>query len=268
MRILSFGATDPGKKRANNEDAYLVNDELGLYAVADGVGGNEAGEVASRIAVETIAEAMPDLLGEKDRTPPSEVRSGDVPELSALQEAVLLANRIISEEAATDPCPDRHGNHADGAPPARTNRHSSPISATAVPIFSGRKRLQLTDDHSFVAEQVRSGTLTPEQARTSPYRHMITRALGIDPEAAPDLMKHALQPGDRFLLCTDGLTEMVSDAEIGKILAASSPQEAVQKLMAAANEQGGVDNITAVVVWVRKPDLGLWKEEARQVLTH
>ena len=93
MKILSSGGSDPGKKRSNNEHSYLVNDKLGLYAVADGVGGSEAGEVASRIAVETLAGAMPDLLGDKDRTPSSEVRSGDVPELAAFRYAVTLANR-------------------------------------------------------------------------------------------------------------------------------------------------------------------------------
>src|SRR5512139_3906771 len=97
MRLLSFGATDPGKKRANNEDAYLLNDGQGLYAVADGVGGHEGGEIASRIAVETLAAAVPDLLGDRDRTPPSGSASRFNPELSALRHAVGLANRRIHE---------------------------------------------------------------------------------------------------------------------------------------------------------------------------
>jgi protein phosphatase len=109
---------------------------------------------------------------------------------------------------------------------------------------------QLTNDHSIVAEQVRSGLITAAQARTSPYRHVITQALGIDREAAPELMEHPVKPGDTFLLCSDGLTEMVGDREITRILAGSAPRDAAQKLIEAANEQGGVDNITVVVVQV------------------
>src|SRR5512140_384265 len=103
MKIHSFGATDPGKKRANNEDSYLVNDELRLYAVADGVGGSDAGEVASRIAIDTISAAMPDLLGNKDRTPPMGSRTGDIPELAAFHHAIVLANGRIREEAGKNP---------------------------------------------------------------------------------------------------------------------------------------------------------------------
>jgi protein phosphatase len=109
---------------------------------------------------------------------------------------------------------------------------------------------QLTDDHSFVADQLRAGIMTPEQARTSPYRHVITRALGAADEVQPDVTQHRVQRDDKFLLCTDGLTEMVEDEDIGRIVADAEPQEAVQQLLAAANERGGVDNITAVVVWI------------------
>jgi len=250
MKILSFGATDPGKKRANNEDSYLVNDELRLYAVADGVGGSEAGEVASRIAVDTIASAMPDLLGDKDRTPPAGSRSGDVAELAAFRNAVLLANRNIIEEAGKDPARTGMGTTLTALFLARKRAFLAHIGDSRAYRLRAGALAQLTNDHSVVAEQVRSGILTPVQARKSPYRHVITRALGIDPEAAPDLMEHTVQPGDRYLLCSDGLTEMVGDGDIGRILAGSAPREAAQKLIDAANEQGGVDNITAVVVQV------------------
>ena len=250
MKIISFGATDPGKKRANNEDSYLVNDELRIYAVADGVGGSEAGEVASRIAVDTIAEAMPDLLGDKDRTPPAEVRSGDVPELAAFRNSVLLANGHIIEEAGKDPARTGMGTTLTALFLARKRAFLAHIGDSRAYRLRGGTLAQLTKDHSVVAEQVRSGILTPAQARTSPYRHVITQALGIDREAAPDLMEQPVKPGDTFLLCSDGLTEMVGDGDIGRILAGSGPRDAAQKLIEAANEQGGVDNITAVVVQV------------------
>lgn len=250
MKILSFGSTDPGKKRSNNEDAYLVNDGLGLYAVADGVGGGEAGEVASRIAVDTIAGAMPDLLGDKDRTPPAEVRSGDVPELAAFRHAVTFANRNIREEAVKDPSRTGMGTTLTALLLARKRAFLAHIGDSRAYRLRGGKLAQLTNDHSVVAEQVRSGLLTPAQARTSPYRHMITQALGIDREAAPDLMEHPVQRDDTFLLCSDGLTEMVDDHDISRILAGSAPRDAALKLIDAANAQGGVDNITVVVVQV------------------
>jgi len=250
MRFLSFGATDPGKKRANNEDAHLVDDRLGLYAVADGVGGSEAGEVASRIAVDTIAVAMPDLLGDKDRTPPMGSRSGDVPELAAFRHAVVLANRNIREEAERNPARTGMGTTLTALLLMRKRAFLAHIGDSRAYRLRGGTLAQLTTDHSVVAEQMRSGLITPEQARTSPYRHVITRALGIDREAAPDLIEQPVKTGDTFLLCSDGLTEMVGDSEIGRILARSAPRDAARKLIDAANEQGGVDNITAVVVQV------------------
>jgi len=250
MKIVSFGATDPGRKRANNEDSYLVNDELRLYAVADGVGGSEAGEVASRIAVDTIAGTMPDLLGDKDRTPPAETRADDVPELAAFRLAVQLANRTIIEEAAKDPARTGMGTTLTALFVARKRAFLAHIGDSRAYRLRSGTLVQLTNDHSVVAEQVRSGLITAAQARTSPYRHVITRALGIDREAAPDLMEQPLKPGDLFLLCSDGVTEMVGDGEINRILSGSAPRDAAQKLIAAANKQGGVDNITAVVVQV------------------
>lgn len=250
MKILSSGGTDPGKKRANNEDAWLVNDAQRLYAVADGVGGSEAGEVASRIAVETLAEAMPDLLGDKDRTPPSEVRSDDVPEPAAFRHAVTLANRNIREEAGKVPARTGMGTTLTALLLKRGRVFLAHIGDSRAYLLRAGKLEQLTNDHSVVAEQVRSGLLTPEQSRTSPYRHVITRALGIDEEAAPDLAERAVLKNDMFLLCSDGLTEMVEDREIGRILSGSSPRDAVKKLIDAANARGGVDNITAVVVKV------------------
>jgi PPM family protein phosphatase len=250
MTIISFGATDPGKKRATNEDAYLVDDRLGLYAVADGVGGSEAGEVASRIAVDTIAGAMPDLLGDRDRTPPAEIRAGDVPELAAFRHAVLLANRNIIAEAGRVPARTGMGTTLTGLLLARKRAFLVHIGDSRAYRLRSGTLAQLTNDHSVVAEQVRSGILTAAQARTSPNRHVITQALGINREAAPDLMEQPVKPGDTFLLCSDGLTEMVRDREIGGILAGYAPRDAARKLIEAANEQGGVDNITAVVVQV------------------
>jgi serine/threonine protein phosphatase PrpC len=250
MKIVSFGGTDTGKKRANNEDAYLLNDELCLYAVADGVGGSEGGEIASRMAVETLAASMPDLLGGKDRTPPSGVLSRTDPETMALAYALTLANRTILAEQSNDPGHAGMATTLTALLLRKGRMFLAHIGDSRMYLLRSGMFTQLTRDHSFVEEQVRAGALTSEQARTSPYRHVITRALGTDAEAKADLTSHALQRDDRLLLCTDGLTGVVDDADISTLLSRAAPREAVRKLLAAANDGGGIDNITAVVIWV------------------
>ncbi len=250
MKIASFGGTDTGKKRTNNEDAYLLNDEFCLYAVADGVGGNEGGEVASRMAVETLAASMPDLLGEKDRTPPAGVTSRADPETMALTNALNLANRTIRAVHTHNPGLAGMATTLTALLLRKGRMFIAHIGDSRAYLLRSGKLTQLTNDHSFVAEQLRAGALTPEQARTSPYRHVITRALGIDEEVKADITSLALQREDRLLLCTDGLTGMVDDAEIIGLLSTTGPRDAVHKLLAAANDGGGIDNITAVVVWV------------------
>lgn len=250
MKITSFGGTDPGKKRSNNEDAFLLKDEAGLYAVADGVGGHEGGEVASRIAVEVLAEAVPDLMGEGDRTPPAGTARTVDAEVSALRYAITLSNREIRQAIDHDPALSGMATTLTALFLKKGRAFLAHIGDSRAYLLRSGKLKQLTEDHSVVAEQVRSGLLTPEQARRSRNRNMITRALGIGDDLSADLAAHPVQKNDTFLLCTDGLTEMVDDREINSILATSSPRDAVRKLLDAANARGGADNITAVVVRV------------------
>jgi PPM family protein phosphatase len=244
MKATSFGGTDAGKRRANNEDSFLLDDGLSLYAVADGIGGSEGGEIASRIAVETLSSTLPDLL--KGSTG----AAGVPPEDAALLSAVALAHQNILREQELRPKLAEMGTTLTTLLLAKGQAVLAHVGdSRAYRLRSGTLR-QLTNDHALVAEQLRAGVLTPEQARTSPYRHVITRALGAGAEVRPDILRYGIEKGDRFLLCTDGLTEMVDDREIARILESSAPQEAVQELIAAANRNGGVDNITAVAVWV------------------
>ncbi|MFA5073947.1 MAG: Stp1/IreP family PP2C-type Ser/Thr phosphatase [Nitrospirota bacterium] len=252
MQIISFGGTDPGKKRNNNEDAFLVNDSLYLYAAADGIGGNEGGEVASRIAVETIAAVLPDLLSEKDRTPPAGFAPASDRVLSGLQQALALANKQIRIQRADDPVLASMGTTLTALLIRKERACIANIGDSRCYLLREEKLQQLTHDHSFVAEYVATGIMTKDEARMSPYRHVITRALGIDDPVEPEFIEHQIHRDDRFLLCTDGLTEMLSDSEIKTIISTSSPEEAVKNLLHAANDQGGVDNITAVVVWVKE----------------
>ena len=248
MKISSFGGTDPGKTRANNEDAFLLRDDLGLYVVADGVGGLEAGEVASRIAVETFAEAVPDLLKGKDRTPPSGVFRDIDPRLSALRYAVTLSNQKIRRTVRLQPSLSGMGTTLTALLLQKGRAFLAHIGDSRAYLLRSGDLRQLTNDHSLVAEQVRAGALTPEQARTSARRHVITRALGIEDNVVADFAEHAVKRDDTFLLCTDGLTEMLDDRELGMTLAKSAPRDAVQRLVDRANALGGRDNITVVVV--------------------
>jgi protein phosphatase len=250
MRTVAGGATDPGLLRTNNEDAWLALEDAGLFAVADGVGGHAGGEVASGIAVETLREVVPDLLGAKDRTPPAGTGEGADRETAALRYALSLANRRLRETAERTPALSGMGTTLTVLLLAKGRALIAHIGDSRAYLLRSGTLQQLTRDHSLVAEQVQAGILTPEQARISAYRHVITRALGLYDEAAPDLQTQAVEPGDLFLLCSDGLTEMLDDRAISSVLASSSPGDAVRTLIDAANSAGGVDNITAIVVKV------------------
>ncbi len=250
MRTESCGATDTGKKRSNNEDAFLLKEQIGLFAVADGVGGNEGGEAASRIAVEMLEAAVPDLAGDKRRTPPAGRARITDPETFALQQAFLLAHRRIRQEQCVNPRLSNMGTTLTAVLLAQGRAFLGHIGDSRAYLLRSDKLKQLTRDHSWVAEQVRAGTLKPGQVRTSTHRHVITRALGIGDEMNAEFTAHPVQQNDMILLCTDGLTEMVDDPAIGKMVAGCQPREIVGKLVKAANERGGVDNITVVVVRV------------------
>jgi protein phosphatase len=250
MNILSAGATDTGNIRTNNEDAYLVQDAAELFAVADGVGGYEGGEVASRIAVDTLAAVLPDLLGDKDRTPPQGFSTAAEREIAAMRSAFTLANQKIRRERELNSKLSSMGTTLTALLARNGRAFLVHIGDSRAYLLRSGELRQLTNDHSLVAEQVRAGLLTPLQARTSPYRHVISRALGLQEDILPDTAMQPLQQGDTFLLCTDGLTEMVNDRVIEKILSNATPQDAVRELIGEAKKNGGVDNITAVLVQV------------------
>jgi PPM family protein phosphatase len=250
MKILSAGATDPGKKRSNNEDALLLDDAQSLYAVADGVGGSEGGEVASRIAIETTAGEMKDLLSSVNRTPPVGRSTDSTTEFALLRALMQRANANVRRGRA------ERESLADMATTLtlmvfkQRTAYGAHVGDSRAYLLRGGELSRITNDHTVVDEQIRAGLLTPERARMSPYRHIITRAVGIDEDVNADVLQFDIRKDDRFLLCTDGLTEMVPDKEISAIISTSAPGEAVERLIDAANRAGGVDNITAIVLHV------------------
>jgi protein phosphatase len=246
--MRSAGVTDQGRIRQNNEDAFVADDALGLYAVSDGVGGLDAGEVASRMVIDALAEAASGLRSRKDDTPAHGVARNEPREVRALRSAVTLANRRIFEKARSGPARGGMGATATAVVIRESTAYLAHVGDSRAYRLRSKAFEQLTADHSLVAEEVRAGRLTPEEARRSPHRNVITRAVGIDREVEVDVAALPMSPGDRFLLCTDGLTDMLTDAEIAAILGRMTPVAAAQALVDVANVRGGRDNITAVVV--------------------
>jgi protein phosphatase len=226
------GGTDVGLVRSDNEDAYLVNPPL--LAVADGLGGHLAGEVASSIAVETLLADAP--------------RSADA---KALARAVRTANAAVIEAADSGRGRFGMGTTLTAAMIDGTRIVLAHVGDSRAYLLHFGALAQVTHDHSMVADMVRNGTLTAEEARVHPNRSVITRALGSDPNLLVDTYEIEAAPGDRLLLCSDGLTGMVDDPEIERILStATSAEEAVDRLIEGARDAGGQDNITVVVAQI------------------
>jgi PPM family protein phosphatase len=225
------GATDPGRKRRRNEDSYVLDPPL--FAVADGMGGAQAGEVASRLAAAAFRE-----YHEADELPAAE-------RLAAI---VQEANRRIYERAREDAQASGMGTTVTSALLEADRLVLGHVGDSRAYLLRGDEVTQLTDDHSLVADLVRSGRLTPKEAEAHPQRSVITRALGTDPEVDMDAIAVDVQPGDVFLLCSDGLTTMVTDDAILRIVRdAASLEDAARELVRAANRGGGEDNVTVVL---------------------
>jgi len=257
VRIVSGGVTDMGRVRTNNEDCYRIVAPQNLFVLSDGMGGEAHGEVASALAVETVVKHCLDA----DANPASlilgEMQPGWSAKTKRLSTAVHLANENIFKSAEENP--ERHGMGAtltaawiDG-----TKLSIAHVGDSRAYLLRSGSLLQLTRDHSLVAEQVRRGILTAAEAEESEMQSVLLRALGAQPEIEVDAEEHILFPRDVLLLCCDGLTRMVTEPEIaGTLQAETNPTRAAEKLIALANERGGLDNITVIVVRLDKVSKG------------
>jgi PPM family protein phosphatase len=233
--ISSAGVTDTGRRRRRNEDAYVC--EPPLFAIADGMGGAQAGEVASRLAAAVLEETRHDATG------------GDGGE-ERIEELIREANRRVFQRSNEDAATSGMGttmtvavvNDTDG-----TIAFGHVGDSRAYRVRDGELE-QLTQDHSLVGELVRSGKISPEEAEVHPQRSVITRALGTEADVDVDTFTRDAEPDDVYLLCSDGLTDMLSDREILELLdGAPALDAAARRLVEAANSRGGEDNITVVV---------------------
>jgi PPM family protein phosphatase len=223
-------ATDVGRVRPDNEDAYVAVPPL--FAVADGLGGHRAGEVASKLAIETLTAHAPETADEV-----------------ALGQAVQAANEAVVSSASDSTGRTGMGTTLTAVVIEGTSIAIAHVGDSRAYLLTADGLSQLTEDHSMVGDLVRAGQLSPSEARFHPNRNVITRALGTDPEMHADEMRVEASPGDRLLLCTDGLHGVVPEREIAEILiTAETPAAAARALVDAALGLGGPDNVTAVVV--------------------
>ena len=256
MKIDVGTRTDVGRVRDNNEDAYRIEPSLGLYVISDGMGGEAHGELASNLAVDTIIEHCKASLDDPAATSYGDPR----PELSSrtnrLAGAVYLANRRIYDAGERNLEQRGMGATVVAAWMEDMRLSLAHVGDSRAYLFRTGALEQLTADHSLVAEQVRQGLITPQQAESSELQNVLTRALGPHDEIGIDADEHMLIPGDTILLCTDGVSRMVTDEEIGSTLMIStSAQQAADRLIELANENGGVDNSTAIVIrMIPEPD--------------
>lgn len=243
--------TDVGLVRPTNQDRYLVHDDL--FAVADGMGGRAGGEIASRLAVETLVEEFTRRTTDRllDAVEAANqavgVRADADPALLHMGTTVVAVARVSDPGDATDPGNGGPPDDDDGLVVVNVG------DSRAYLLRDGRLDLCSHDD-SLVADLVRAGAITEDEARSHPDRHVITQALGGRPGVEPHVTRLDPTPGDRLLLCSDGLTNELGDEEIAELLAAAaSPEEAARSLVDRAKERGGHDNVTVVVIDVTEP---------------
>jgi len=250
---LAWGAsTHPGTRRPTNEDSYCAREDLGLFVVADGMGGHQAGEVASHLAVLAIEALVVETatLDAESWPVPYEPALGR--DANRLRAAFLVANHRLRSEASrslelTGMATTASALLVDGARAAIAH-----VGDSRVYLLRSGVLTRVTEDHSWVEEQVRAGTLSARDARAHPWRSVVTRALagGTDPEI--DLIELDLRATDRLLLCSDGLSAVLSDAQIARTL--GGPERADQvadRLVSRANQGGGPDNVTILIVDIR-----------------
>lgn len=236
----SYCLTDVGLKRNNNQDFVYASDHMvgrlnGLWIVADGMGGHAAGDLASRLCVETMIDTIE--------------RSQKEQEIGILSEAITAANRAVSAKAHTDPELEGMGTTLVAATITGNCLYVANIGDSRLYIADDDRIEQITYDHSLVEEMVRAGKLRRDQAANHPKKNIITRAVGEDTDVQPDFFDVALNTGDIILLCSDGLSNMVSDEQMFRIIKnGGSLEETARKLIDQANRSGGRDNISVVLI--------------------
>src|SRR3990167_7140868 len=238
MRISAKGLTDVGQKRANNQDYFLVAADQQLFGVADGMGGHRGGGVASELAVDVIHTYVQSHEREDAET--------------ALTDAIQEASRQIFERAQQTEDLTGMGTTATFAWVKGNTIYIAHVGDSRAYLLRDGKIWQLTEDHSLVHEQVKAGLLPEDAERDHLLKNVLTRSVGFEPQVKVDVYQKELESGDTYLLSSDGLNSMVKDEEISRIIFENDANHALKKLIDKANENGGDDNITSVLIWVEE----------------
>ncbi len=288
MKIFAWGKTDTGRKRDHNEDNFLVDVDLNLFAVADGMGGHQGGGTASRLALEVLRREISEIGGDYDQAieklDPRAGRNTQPIRLDDLATADIMgrANTPAAGEDATDPAIEKTfpaatqvmreaareaGFAVFDAALDKPELRGMGTTLTAMLYQGGRMHVvhagdsrgflfrdnkleQLTEDHSWIWEQVKAGAMTEAEAKESKFRHIITRSVGFERDVDIDCSGIAVEAGDCYLLCSDGMSNYIDNPELERLLSTTWYRRAPQFLIDLANERGGDDNITVVVVYV------------------
>lgn len=250
-KLLCVGQTDTGRVREHNEDMIAVDSDLGLVVLADGMGGYNAGEVASGMATALLGSRLAEVF---ELVPPyATVGDGRRQAVVALEQEIAITNKSIYSAAQSQPQYAGMGTTLVTAVFHDNSMTVAHIGDSRMYRLRDGALSPVTRDHSLLQEQIDSGMLTPEQARHSQNRNLVTRALGVDPEVEPEIHEYPVLPGDLYLLCSDGLNDMIEDEEIGMTLEAlgSNLSLCAMQLIQMANDNGGRDNVSVILVRIK-----------------
>jgi len=236
MRRKAWGISDKGLKREGNQDSFLVEDRLGLFIVADGVGGHFGGEVASALAVETVREVV------------NHPRAAEFRPKEVITQAYEEASHRIFDRALQEPKLNGMGTTMVLSYVRDNKIYIANVGDSRAYLYRKPHLWQITEDHSLINEQIRLGMMTEEQARKLIGKNVITRSVGFERDVFPDLLEREISSGDTFIFCSDGLSGMVPDAEMCTIMNVTQIEKAAGILLQKAIDHGGDDNVTVVVV--------------------
>ncbi len=253
LRIEARGITDVGQRRDHNEDAYLLDEGLGLFVVADGMGGHAGGDTASRLAVETIHEKVRVAKQEHPKAFAADAGVEDSPLPDILRGAVDDASAVIYRTAQGDSELAGMGTTVTAALVDGRTAFIAHVGDSRCYLVREGRIYQVSEDHSLVNEQVKAGAISLDEAKNSRFRNIITRSVGFEAGVQVDLMGLELEGGDALILCCDGLSNLVEDPEILHIVEESAIDVAPGRLVALANDRGGDDNITVIVIRAGQP---------------
>jgi len=251
-RVLTAGMTDVGRKRTHNEDSYAIVEDENLYLVADGMGGHSSGEVASKMAIETMREFFQATSADPEATWPYKMDKTRGYEENRLVTGIKLANRRIYEAAQRESRLHGMGTTMVCLLAVRDGALIGHVGDSRVYRLRGESLEQLTEDHSLLNDYIKMKSMTPEEIENFPHKNVIVRALGMKETVKVDAILDRPRPGDLYILCSDGLAGPASDEEIREIaLGHRDLKQAAQAMIDKANANGGPDNVTAVLCrWI------------------